>query len=131
MPLTSFQRPSSSNMKITKITYYGGARDKICRLGLADLFLELQEIILGTRIVLEESAEANGAAGIREALDQSFKAAQDWIGIKSGGVDWVKRVRYNQTFLGYCLGVEIQVGSERSAHSRCRPSSQQPAKGGD
>jgi len=97
-------------MKITKITYYGGARDKICRLGLADLFLELQEIILQTPIVLEESREANGAAAIREALDKSFSAGKDWVGIKAGGVDWVKRVRYNQTFLAR-LGVEVQVSA--------------------
>jgi hypothetical protein len=97
-------------MKITKITYYGGARQKICRLGLADLFLELHEIILSTPIVLEESAKANGAAGIREALDRTFAAGQDWIGIKAGGIDWIKRVRYNQTFLAR-LGVEIQVSA--------------------
>jgi hypothetical protein len=97
-------------MKITKITYYGGARQKICRLGLADLFLELQEIILSTPIVLEETAKANGAAGIREALDKTFGAGHDWIGIKSGGIDWIKRVRYNQTFLAR-LGVEIQVSA--------------------
>ncbi|MBA3351997.1 MAG: hypothetical protein H0U23_06150 [Blastocatellia bacterium] len=97
-------------MKITKITYYGGGRDKICRLGLADLFLELQEIILQTKIVLEESAEANGAAGIREALDASFAGGDNWIGIKAGGIDWIKKIRYNQTFLAR-LGVEIQVSA--------------------
>lgn len=72
--------------------------------------MELQEIILRTPIVLEESSEANGAAGIRQALDSSFAAATDWVGIKSGGIDWVKRVRYNQTFLAR-LGVEIQVSA--------------------
>ena len=97
-------------MKIAAIRYYGGARQKICRLGLADLFLELHEIILRTPISLEETSQANGASGVREALDNSFGAGQDWIGIKSGGIDWVKRVRFNQTFLAG-LGVEIQVSA--------------------
>jgi hypothetical protein len=97
-------------MKITKITFYGGGREKICRLGLADLFLELQEIVLRTPVVLEEAAKANGAAGIREALDASFSEANDWVGVKAGGIDWVKRMRYNQTFLAR-LGVEIQVSA--------------------
>jgi hypothetical protein len=97
-------------MKITKITFYGVGREKICRLGLSDLFLELQEIILRTPVVLEESAKANGAAGVREALDASFVGANDWVGIKAGGIDWVKRMRYNQTFLAR-LGVEIQVSA--------------------
>lgn len=97
-------------MKIAAIRYYGGARQKICRLGLADLFLELHEIILRTTIVLEERVKANGASGIREALDNSFAKGQDWVGIKAGGIDWVKRVRFNQTFLAR-LGVEIQVSA--------------------
>src|ERR1041385_300199 len=97
-------------MKIAAIRYYGGARQKICRLGLADLFLELHEIILRTPIALEEKLKANGAAAIREALDDSFEKGQDWVGIKAGGVDWIKRVRFNQTFLAR-LGVEIQVSA--------------------
>lgn len=92
------------------MTFYGGGRQKICRLGLADLFLELQEIILRTHVVLEESSKANGAAGIREALDASFENGEDWVGIKAGGIDWIKRVRYNQSFLAR-LGVEIQVSA--------------------
>lgn len=97
-------------MKIAAIRYYGGARQKICRLGLADLFLELHEIILRTPIALEEKLKANGAGAIREALDNSFSKGQDWVGIKAGGIDWIKRVRFNQTFLAR-LGVEIQVSA--------------------
>ena len=77
---------------------------------MADLFLELHEIIFRTRILLEEKLKANGAGGIREALDNSFSEGQDWVGIKAGGIDWVKRVRFNQTFLAR-LGVEIQVSA--------------------
>lgn len=77
---------------------------------MSDLFLELHEVILRTSIVLEERVQANGAGGIREALDASFAQGQDWIGIKAGGIDWVKRVRFNQTFLAR-LGVEIQVSA--------------------
>lgn len=60
--------------------------------------------------MLEESREANGAAGIREALDASFSVGEDWICLKTGGIDWIKRVRYNQTFLAR-LGVEVQVSA--------------------
>jgi len=54
--------------------------------------------------------KANGASGIREALDNSFGKGQNWVGIKAGGIDWIKRVRFNQTFLAR-LGVEIQVSA--------------------
>lgn len=41
-------------MKITSTRYYGGARDKVCRLALADLFLEIQQILFDTRVELLE-----------------------------------------------------------------------------
>jgi hypothetical protein len=97
-------------MKITAVRYYGGAREKVCRLGLADLFLELQQIIFETPIDVLEAAEANGAAIIREALDAKFKAGSDWKQAKTGGIDWIKRIRYNATILAR-LGVEVQVSA--------------------
>jgi len=50
-------------MKITKVKFYDGARDKVCRLGLADLFLEVQQIFFDTDIILLEEKDA---PGIRE-----------------------------------------------------------------
>lgn len=97
-------------MKITNIRFYDGARDKICRLGLADLFLEVQELIFKTAVSLEERSEANGAAAIREALDKSFVKSGGWKQTKAGGVDWAKQLRVNTTFIAK-LGVEIQVSA--------------------
>ena len=97
-------------MKITKVRYYDGAKDKICRLGLADLFLELQQIIFDTTILLLENKQANGAAVIREALDKSFENVGEWQKQTTGGVDWIKRIRYNYSVLAR-LGVEVQVSA--------------------
>jgi hypothetical protein len=90
--------------------FYGGAREKVCRLGLADLFLELQQIVFDTTIEIQEERDANGAAVIREALDTRFTVGSDWVKTASGGVDWIKRIRYNSTFMAR-LGVEIQVSA--------------------
>jgi len=97
-------------MKISHIKFYGGARDKVCRLGLAHLFLELQQIILDTEIMLLPQKDANGAAHVRKALDDAFSNYEDWIKTPSGGVDWVKRIRYNQSIVAR-IGVEIQVSA--------------------
>ncbi len=97
-------------MKITAIKFYGGAREKVCRLGLADLFLELQQIIFDTEINIEETRQTNGAAVIRKAFDLNFTKGVDWEKIASGGVDWRKRRRYNSSIL-VRLGVEIQVSA--------------------
>jgi hypothetical protein len=97
-------------MKITDIRYYGGARDKIARLGLAHLFLEVQQIILDTKVFLLEEKDANSGAVVREALDKGFVDAKDWHPRKTGGIDWTKRLRYNETVLSR-MGVEVQVSA--------------------
>lgn len=97
-------------MKITQIRYYGGARDKIARLGLAHLFLEVQQIILDTKVFLLEEKDQNSGAVVREALDKGFEEATEWQPRKTGGVDWTKRLRYNQTLLAR-MGVEVQVSA--------------------
>ena len=97
-------------MKITRLRYYDGAKDKICRLGLADMFLEVQQFLLDTEVRLLEEPEANGAAVVRERIDVAFASGHDWTQNKTGGVDWIKRVRYNQTYMAR-LGVEIQVSA--------------------
>ena len=48
-------------MKITNIRFYDGSRQKVSRLGMSDLFLEVLEIILDTEVYLLEEKEANGA----------------------------------------------------------------------
>lgn len=97
-------------MKITSTRFYGGARDKVCRLALADLFLEIQQILFDTRVDLLEVPEANGAGVIRERIDEQFVKAGDWTKTVAGGLDWVKRLKYNQT-LAVKMGVEVQVSA--------------------
>lgn len=97
-------------MKITQIRYYGGARDKVARLGLAHLFLELQQVLLDTPVYLMEVKDANGGAVVREAIDEAFVRAKDWESKKVGDVDWIKRLRYNQTIISR-IGVELQVSA--------------------
>jgi hypothetical protein len=52
-------------MKITEIMFYDGARGKISKLGLADLFLEHQEILIQTKVFLLEEKDANDGPGER------------------------------------------------------------------
>jgi hypothetical protein len=97
-------------MKITEIKYYNGSREKICKLGLADLFLELQELLLNTQVFLLEEKDSNGGAEVRKVIDQSFESFENWEKITSGGVDWSKNIRYNRTFIAK-IGVEVQVSA--------------------
>lgn len=95
-------------MKIAAIKYYSGAKQKICRLGLSALFLELQDIILNTDIRIKKEQHANSGAVVREGIDSGFKSIGGWDQTTSGDIDWIKRIRYNDSILAR-LGVEIQV----------------------
>jgi hypothetical protein len=97
-------------LKITTTRFYGGARDKVCRLALADLFLEVQQIIFDTKVELLEELQKNSAGVIRERLDAQFVKAGGWTKTVTGDVDWVKRLKYNQT-LTVKMGVEVQVSA--------------------
>ena len=97
-------------MKISQLRFYGGARQRTCRLGLADIFLEVQEILLSAQVAVKEETQANGAAVIRELLDAEFKKRADWKGNKTGDIDWIKRFRYNSTLIAR-LGVEVQISA--------------------
>lgn len=97
-------------MKITDIKFYGGSRERITKLGLANLFIEIQEIILSTQVFLLEKKDANGGGALRKLLDKSFEDRQDWTKITAGDIDWTKKIRYNRSFIAK-VGVEVQVSA--------------------
>jgi hypothetical protein len=97
-------------MKITQIRLYDGARKKITRLGLAELFLQLLEMILGTPVTLEERKQINGAAAVRQLIDDMFAKVGGWKLTKAGGVDWVKTATHSE-LVQTTLGVEVQISA--------------------
>jgi hypothetical protein len=98
--------------KIKSIKAYDGAENKIRRLGLEGLLAEVEELIKSTTILLlerkrEGSSSFNGAAAVRELLDETFHKTGTWESKQSGDVDWSKCKVVNGTRV--CIGVEIQV----------------------
>ena len=104
-------------MKISKMKFYGGSREKVCRLGLAHIFLELQELLISTDVRVLDEKQANGAGRVRELIDHQFHKYEDWVQSKTGDIDWVKRFRYNQTIVSR-IGVEIQVSGRSDLLAR-------------
>jgi hypothetical protein len=108
-------RRTSEAMKITQVRFYHGARERVCRLGLADPLLELEDILLSTDVRLGEKMNVSNAATLRRLIDGALEAHSGWERTSVAGVDWIKKRLYAQSFLSR-LGVELQV-SARSARS--------------
>lgn len=76
-----------------------------------------QEIIISTEIYVLDRKQANGAAVVRESLDEGFQNAGEWKPKKSGGIDWTKRIRYNESIVSR-MGVEVQVSGRSDLLAR-------------
>jgi restriction endonuclease BglII len=92
--------------KITDRNFFDGAMERVVRLGLEPLWRELEEILTGFEMLVEERRDANGAAEIRALLDGRFQRGKGWDRRAAGGVDWTKCHTINGARV--CLGVEIQ-----------------------
>lgn len=75
------------------------------------------EILVSTHIPVLRKKQANGAGRVRELIDERFHGHRDWIQSKSGDVDWIKRLRYNETIVSR-MGVEIQVSGRSDLLAR-------------
>jgi hypothetical protein len=85
---------------------YNGALERVIRLGLSPLVSELQQVLTGFDLRLEERRDANGGAAVRSILDERFNGAGGWSQRTSGGVDWTKCSTHNGARV--CVGAEIQ-----------------------
>lgn len=92
--------------KIVDRAFYNGSKLKISRLGLQPLINEVEAILQSFPLLLLEKLHENSAAAITDEIDSRFRQ-RDWIGGKSGGIDWKKCVTVNGTQA--CIGVEVQI----------------------
>jgi hypothetical protein len=97
--------------KITDEVPFGGAVEKITRLGLASLHEEIRVILTGFQLLVLEERDANGGAAVRKMIDAEFEArvGTGWKKAQTGAVDWTKCKVIDGTSL--CIGVEIQVSA--------------------
>jgi hypothetical protein len=97
--------------KITDEVPFGGALEKIARLGMTPLYDEVKAVIAGFPLLVKEQKNANGGKAVRVMLDAQFEArrATGWLKRQTGAVDWTKCRIINGTRV--CLGVEVQMSA--------------------
>lgn len=95
--------------RIVKEEYFDGAREKLQRLGLQPLLNEIKTAVLSFRLDLKKETHANGAAAVRELIDNALRDVGDWTNSASGEVDWIKcRIVEG---IRVCVGVEVQMSA--------------------
>lgn len=95
--------------RIVERRFYDGAKQRIERLGLGELWSELEGVLSGFPLLILEEKDANGGAAVRSLIDSRFEAAKGWDKLQSGGVDWTKCV--DSDGVRRCFGVEIQFSA--------------------
>src|SRR5579872_7146764 len=95
--------------KIVQRENFDGTLERVSRLGLSNLWSELEGIITGFDLLVEERKDSNGGAAIRSMMDERFREVQGWANKSSGGVDWTKCHAINGA--NVCMGVEIQFSA--------------------
>ena len=95
--------------RIVEEEYYDGARERIERLGLAPLMVEIKAIISEFTLRVREQVDANGGAAVRKLIDERFQAKGGWSNRAAGDIDWTKCHEVNGSKL--CIGVEVQVSA--------------------
>ncbi|MCY4667995.1 MAG: hypothetical protein OXC29_08400 [Rhodococcus sp.] len=88
---------------VTTRRSYNGFDAKVHRLGLGALLEDVEAVLAGFRLFVEERRHANGTRGIRQQIDAGFESRGGWTITKVGGVDWIKEIS------GRTMGVEVQV----------------------
>jgi hypothetical protein len=95
--------------KIIEEVPYNGVLERIQRLGLTPLMVDLRSIVTGFELHVKESRDSNGGAAVRKMIDSQFDLAGGWTKKVSGAVDWTKCHTINGTRV--CVGVEIQFSA--------------------
>lgn len=83
---------------------YNGFLIKTGRLQLTPLVNEVEAILTGFQLLIEERQYANGTRGLRQTIDRRFAETGGWTKLVVGGIDWQK-----SSDVGAKLGVEVQV----------------------
>lgn len=89
---------------ITERRDWNGFAAKVDRLGLESVVAEVEAVLTGFQLLVEERKHANGTQGLRKLIDDRFEAIGGWVKLTVGGIDWSKEVR-----TGGGAGVEVQV----------------------
>jgi len=86
--------------------FFGGAEEKLDRLGLKGIWNELENVLTGFQARLNNDGDTDLGSALRKIIDSRFRSLSGWNEKQGEGIDWIRCHRVNGTRV--CLGVEVQ-----------------------
>ena len=93
--------------KLTERAFFGGTEEKLNRLGLINVWKELENILTNFQLCLDKRDDTDSGIVLRKLIDARFRSTSGWKGKRSGGVNWTRCHKIGEIHV--CLGAQIQL----------------------
>jgi hypothetical protein len=93
--------------KLTERAFFGGTDERLNRLGLTNVWQELENILTNFQLCLDKGENTDHGIVLRKLIHARFRSTSGWKGKRSGGVNWTRCHRIGE--IRVCLGAQIQL----------------------
>lgn len=93
--------------KLTERAFFGGTQERLNRLGLINVWKELENILTNFQLCLDKRDDTDSEIVLRKLIDARFRSTSGWKGKRSGGVNWTRCHKIGE--IRVCLGAQIQL----------------------
>jgi hypothetical protein len=93
--------------KLTESTFFGGTGERLNRLGLINVWKELENILTNFQLCLDKQKNKASEIVLRKFIAARFRSISGWKGKRSGGVHWTRCHHISE--IRVCIGVQIQL----------------------
>ena len=93
--------------KLTERAFFGGTEERVNRLGLINIWKELENILTNFQLCLDKRDDTDNEIVLRRLIDARFRSTSGWKGKRSGGVNWTRCHKIREVRV--CLGAQIQL----------------------
>jgi hypothetical protein len=93
--------------KLTERAFFGGSYERLDRLGLSNVWKELESILTNFQLYLDKQDNRDGGIVLRKLIDARFRSTSGWKVKRSGGVNWTRCHKIRDVHL--CLGAQVQL----------------------
>lgn len=93
--------------KLTERAFFGGTEGKLNRLGLMNVWKELENILTNFQLCLDEPDNTNSGIVLRKLIDSRFRSTGGWRGKRSSKVNWTRCHKIRDVHV--CLGAQVQL----------------------